>query len=387
MLDNDYILRHRKVQAIMEREGIQAMLVASNVNLLYLFGKIFSGIAYVPVVGEVEFFVRRPQSYGAYAHLHYVRKIEQLTEIVNCSNVATLALELDELSYSDIQRQHKLVPNSTLVNATAVLREARMVKTPGEIMATRATAEAHMAVYRQIPSLYKSGMTEHTLQIEIERIMRIGGSTGIFRTFGSAMEIYMGSLLSGDNAAAPSPYDFALGGAGTVALPLGATGEPLKKGSSVMIDMAGNYGPYLSDMSRTFSIGQLPEEAYRLHDLSRRMHQEVMQTATPGTSCAELYMQCLDIVESEGAKPYFMGLSQQAQFVGHGLGLQINELPVLTSRSRDTLTTGMIIAFEPKFVLPNIGAVGIENTYLVTESGIDNLTPLEEEIVDLTATL
>ena len=109
-----------------------------------------------------------------------------------------------------------------------------------------------------------------------------------------------------------------------------------------------------------------------------------MQKAAPGTSCADLYNESLRIVEEAGAGPYFMGTELQAQFVGHGLGLQINELPVLMGRSKDRLQPGMVIAFEPKFVLPHIGAVGIENTYLVTETGIENLTPAPEVIIDLT---
>ena len=78
-----------------------------------------------------------------------------------------------------------------------------------------------------------------------------------------------------------------------------------------------------------------------------------------------------------------MGFSQQAKFVGHGVGLDINEPPVLMGRSNDLLQPGMVIAFEPKFVLPGIGAVGIENTYLVTDKGVEKLTVLEEEIIDL----
>ena len=151
-----------------------------------------------------------------------------------------------------------------------------------------------------------------------------------------------------------------------------------------MVDMAGNYGVYCTDMTRTYSIGHLSDEAYRLHELSLEIHRQVMQKATPGTSCADLYNESLCMVEKAGAGPYFMGTELQAQFVGHGLGLQINELPVLMGRSKDTLQPGMIIAFEPKFVLPHIGAVGIENTYLVTETGIENLTPAPEEIIDLT---
>lgn len=89
------------------------------------------------------------------------------------------------------------------------------------------------------------------------------------------------------------------------------------------------------------------------------------------------------MAKEAGADQYFMGYGQQAQFVGHGLGLQINELPVLTARSRDLLQEGMVIAFEPKFVLPGVGAVGIENTYLVTADGVENLTPFTEDIIPL----
>ena len=303
---------------------------------------------------------------------------------MDTTQLTSVALELDEQTYSDIQRQARLFPNAKVHNATTLLREARMVKSPLEIKQIRQGAERHVRTYSYIKDLYRPGMTDRDLQIEIEYRMRRGGSVGLFRCFGTAMEIYMGSLLAGDNAGAPSPYDFALGGAGTLALPLGANGTPLEPGMAVMIDMAGNYGVYYSDLTRTYSIGRLPDEAYRLHELSRRLHREVMQQARPGTTCASLYTDTLAIVEAEGAKPYFMGTEQQAQFVGHGLGLQINEMPVLTGRSRDVLEEGMVIAFEPKFVLPSVGAVGIENTYLVTATGVKCLTPAPEEIIDLT---
>ncbi|MDO4692281.1 MAG: Xaa-Pro peptidase family protein [Porphyromonadaceae bacterium] len=383
MIHNDCFRRHERLQSLMRAGGIDAMLVASNVGLLYLFGQIYSGLAYVPAEGEAQFFVRRPQTYGEHPQVHYVRKIEQIADYVDLSHIKMVALELDELSYAEVERQRKLLPSATLANATQLLRTARMVKTEEEIKQIRHTAEAHMQVYRQIPQLYRSGMTDVELQIEIERVMRLSGSVGIFRTFGSAMEIYMGSLIAGDNAAVPSPYDFAMGGAGSMALPLGSSGVVIEEGTAVMVDMAGNYGVYMSDMTRTFSVGELTDEAYRLHELSRRLHREVMQAADPNTSCADIYNHTLELVEREGASEYFMGLDQKAQFVGHGLGLQINEMPVLMGRSRDVLQTGMIIAYEPKFVLPRIGAVGVENTYLVTETGVENLTPLDEAIINL----
>ncbi len=379
----DYRLRVERLQELLRRASIEALVVTSNVNLLYLCGSIFSGLLFIPAEGEAQCFIRRPQSYPESSTVHAIRKIEQLSDHIDTLALGSVALELDEQSYSDIQRQQKLFPNATFHNGTALLRQARMRKTPLEIEQTRACARRHVEVYELIPQVYRPGMTDRDFQIEIERLMRQHGSVGLFRCFGSAMEIFMGSLLAGDNAGVASPYDFALGGAGVPALPLGSNGTPLKEGMAIMVDMAGNYGVYYSDLTRTYSIGQLPEEAYRLHDLSLQLHREVMQQAKPGSSCAELWNECLRRVEAAGAKDYFMGTELQAQFVGHGLGLQINELPVLTGRSKDILEEGMVIAFEPKFVLPGVGAVGIENTYLVTSSGVECLTPAPEEIIDL----
>lgn len=372
-----------RLQRLMQTKGIDALVLSTNVNLYYLFGRIFSGIAYIPAEGNPSYLVRRPLGYEGVPFVHYIRKVEDLAGLVDLNTLEVVALELDELPYSEVIRQQNIFGQVTLANATAIMRELRMIKTDDEIRAIRQVAERHMAVYRQIPSLYRPGMTDIELQIEIERAMRLGGSIGIFRTFGVAMEIHMGSLIAGDNAGAASPYDFALGGSGSDALPLGANGTELREGMSVMIDMGGNYGAYLTDMTRTMSIGRLPEIAYRAHDLSRQMHEEIMQTARPGMPCSELYNHSLALAEEAGLGMYFMGGVQKAQFVGHGLGLQINELPVLTPRCRDILTPGMVIAYEPKFVLPSIGAVGVENTYLITEQGVENLTPHPEEIINL----
>lgn len=383
MYHSDHALRIAKLQAHMREMGAEALVIASNVNLYYLFGQIYSGIAYIPQEGVPTYLVRRPQVYEGIEHVRYVRKIEELQTYIKTSEVSSVALELDELSYSDIQRQQALFPSAKLINGSNILRRARMIKTALEIEMIRRVTDRHMHVYAQVPKLYRSGMTDIELQIEIEHEMRQNGSVGVFRTFGSAMEIYMGSLLAGDNALTASPYDFAMGGAGCDALPLGSNGTRLQTGMSVMVDMAGNYSPYLTDVTRTFSVGKLTDEAYRLHELSRTMHREVIETARLGIPCSEIYAKCMAMAQEHGAVDYFMGYGQRAQFVGHGLGLQINELPVLTARSSDILQEGMIIAFEPKFVIPHVGAVGVENTYLITSYGVENLTPLQEAIINL----
>jgi Xaa-Pro aminopeptidase len=150
-----------------------------------------------------------------------------------------------------------------------------------------------------------------------------------------------------------------------------------------MVDMAGNYKPYMDDMSRTFVIEHAPDIAYKAHSISIEIHNEVKKQAKAGLLCSDIYSIAEDIVNSNGLQKYFMGTVQQAKFIGHGVGLEINEPPVITPRSNETLESGMAFALEPKFVLPNIGAVGIENTYIVHHDGIENITKFEEELIVL----
>ena len=97
----------------------------------------------------------------------------------------------------------------------------------------------------------------------------------------------------------------------------------------------------------------------------------------------DLYKKAMEIVEGEKLEDYFMGHTQKATFIGHGVGIELNEQPVVTARSKDVLEENMTIALEPKFVLPGVGAVGVENTYVVTPEGLKSLTIFPEEIQEL----
>jgi Xaa-Pro aminopeptidase len=152
---------------------------------------------------------------------------------------------------------------------------------------------------------------------------------------------------------------------------------------TVMVDVGGMFTGYITDMTRTYSIGSAPEAAYRAHQVSIEIHDAVRETVKPGTVCEDIYELGLRIAAKNDLSRYFMGIAQHAKFIGHGIGLEINELPVLAPRFREPLVENMVFALEPKFVLPNIGAVGIENSYLVTETGLETLTIMEENMVEL----
>ena len=385
-MENELELKWRRIQQAMRQEEADGCLLTMNMNLYYVSGQVFNGYFYLPAEGRPYWFVKRltvPET----NQVHVIRKPEQMPELFRDLNLAMprkLLLEADELSYNEYIRLQHVFRAEATGNASALIRHIRMIKTPWEIEQMRISARKHEAVYREIPACYRPGMRDIELQIEIEKRMRVHGSLGYFRAFGSNMDIFMGSLLAGENAGEPSPFDFALGGTGMHASgPLGANGTLLREGTTVMADMSGNYTAYQTDMTRVFSIGKLPDRAYRVHRVALEIQARMERTAKPGVPCAELYRDALAMAGQEGLEDCFMGTRFQAKFVGHGVGLEINELPVLTTRSKDILQPGMTFAFEPKFVLAGIGAVGIENTFLVTDSGVEKMTLLDENIIEL----
>lgn len=377
--------RWQALQEELSAAGADGVLVTNNVNLYYLAGRIFSGALYLPLQGEPVFFVRRPSGWED-ERVVYIRKTEEIAQYLNRVGIhpRSVLFENDSLPYSEYQRYAALFTGVEIGNGTPLIRRIRSVKSRYEIELLKISARKHAEVYRTIPSLYRPGMTDIKLSIEIERQFRLHGSLGIFRIFGQSMEIFMGSLLAGDNADAPSPYDFALGGGGQhKSLPVGGNGTLLTGSMSVMVDLGGNFTGYMSDMSRVFSVGTLPEEAYRAHRVSLEIQEAVVAAAKPGTAAADLYHIAAQRVEEAGLAPYFMGHRQQSGFVGHGIGLEINEAPVLAPRSKDILQEGMTFALEPKFVIPGVGAVGIENSFAVTTDSVEKLTLLDEHIIPL----
>ncbi len=376
----------KKIQQQMQLSGADACLLCVDVNLYYLTGRIYNGYFYIPAEGKPYFFVKRPAGFSG-ENVYYIRKPEDITDILSAAAMELpeyLWLETDVLSYNESIRLEKIFRPARLGDAGKLMRNIRKVKTAEEIEQFRISAQRHVEVYKEVRECFRMRMTDLQLQYEIEYRMRKMGSLGLFRAYGSNMDVFMGSLLAGKNAEAPSPFDFALGGQGEHSIyPLGACGVVLEEGMAVMVDMAGNYTPYMTDMTRVFSVGRLADEAYRAHRVSLDIHERVMEMARPGTACADLYREAVDIAERAGLSDCFMGTQQQAKFIGHGVGLQINELPVLTPRSQEVLEPGMVFALEPKFVIPGTGAVGIENTLLVTDSGVENLTVFEEDIIPL----
>lgn len=374
-------LRLSRLTSLMKQAKADAMLITDNANLYYLTGRVYAGLMFITADGRVTYFVRRPIELTG-DNVIYIRKPEQMTEHISFG-AGSLAMELDITDYSAIERLKAIFPSATMTNASPVIRKARSVKTAEELRLIGLSGIKQERVYRRIPHLYQDGMTDLELQVEIERVSRLEGCLGQFRISGNSMELYMANILTGENADIPTPYDFAMGGAGLdPSIPVGANGSIIRQGTAVMADVNGNYTGYMTDMTRTFSLGGLPEKAMKAHQLSIDICRELASMARPGTEAAAMFHRAEKMAREAGMYEYFMGHRQKAGFVGHGLGIEINELPVIAPRSRDILEEGNVFALEPKFVIPEVGAVGIENTYAVTADGVKCLTLAPEQIIN-----
>lgn len=372
--------RVERIAAALASHGIDAMLIADNVNLFYVCGRVYAGYAYITAEAGVRYFVRRPVGFEG---VDYIRKPEQIVDLLGeCP--ATIAMMWDSLNVADYNRLSKAFAGATVVDGSAIMRGVRAVKSPMEIEMLTSCGVNHTEAYSHIPEVYRAGMTDVDLQIEIERLLRKQGCLGIFRVHGESMELFMGNILCGDNADNPTPYDFAMGGGGQdPSLPVGANGTVIEQGHAVMVDACGNFNGYMTDMTRTYCVGEVSPLARKAHQLSIDINHRLAKEGKAGVEAKRLYEIALEMVQAAGMEDYFMGHRQKAGFVGHGLGIEINEAPVLAPRSRDVLEVGNVIAVEPKFVIPGTGAVGVENTFVVREDCMECITLAPEEMMSL----
>ena len=137
-------------------------------------------------------------------------------------------------------------------------------------------------------------------------------------------------------------------------------------------------------MTRVFVLGRLATELEEAFSVSLRIQKYLADNLKPGTICEDLFLKAAAMAEEAGIGKNFMGApGENARFVGHGVGLELDELPVLAQGFKAQLQSGQTIAIEPKFVFPGQGVIGIENTFAVSGKGGVKLTDFADDIVSL----
>ena len=158
----------------------------------------------------------------------------------------------------------------------------------------------------------------------------------------------------------------------------------INRNEPVLVDYAFAYNGYIADQSRIFSIGKLDDDLLQAHEAMLKIQGIIKNAAKPVIPSGELYRIAIEAVDDMGYGDYFMGAGERRiRFIGHGVGLELDEYPFIAHKNEMKLEKNMVIALEPKLVIPGKGVVGIENTHVVSDEGLKQLTVYEESVIDV----
>lgn len=387
--------RIERLQERLAAEGCDGYLVTQNVDLYYLTGSMQNGYLFVPAQGEPLFYVRKSVTRAAQESCVRTEPLGSLRQFGSKladdfptlweNKQPTIAVEYDVLPVQQFDRLKQVIPGVHWRDGSVMMRELRMIKSAEEIELIRQSGRLIGEALEHALDLIKVGMTDLELMTEIEYFIRRRGHMGIMRMRGYNQEIITGMVGSGWAAAMPTYFDGPAGGQGLgPASPQSSGTKPIGRGEPILIDIGCCVNGYVIDQTRTAVIGSLSDELRAAYEVSECILRRTESALRPGTVCETLYSDALTTAQEAGLAEHFMGYGDdQVKFLGHGIGLEIDEWPVLARGFRYDLQPGMVIAIEPKFTFPGKGVVGIENTYHITGEGWENLTPFREGVIEL----
>jgi Xaa-Pro dipeptidase len=384
--------RLTKVRALMKKSTMGGLLVLKKMNYFYLTGTTQDGLLYVPSEGKPLLMVKRELERAR------VESPLDTIEALNSENTLyslivkhygdfpdTVGLELDVLPVKDFQRYRKSYPRVNFLDASKIFREARKIKSPFEIELMRTAGRIGKEVYEEARRVLKEGMTEIEMGGLLDAAAKRRGHEGLLRVRSFNYEAYSWHILSGETGGIVSQSDSPMGGLGlSPAFPVGASRKIIRAREPILLDYGICYHGYQADQTRMYSIGRMPQKFIDAYRACKEIHDAILQDVRPGADTEALFLKTLPLAEKLGYKDSYLGPpGLQTRFIGHGLGLELNELPFLAMGHSYPLEEGMVFAMEPKIVFPGEGAVGLENTVLVTSKGYEILPPIDQEIIEV----
>jgi Xaa-Pro dipeptidase len=381
--------RVKRFQGLLEENGIDGAFIIQKVDIYYLSGTDQNAVLWVPTAYEPLLMVRksleRAKQDAAVDQIIPLSSPSQMAEAIRDHSgrlPSRLGLEMDILPVKIFQAYENHLPGVEMVDISPLIRSVRMVKSPYEISCIRKAAEIADQMYEKVPEFVKESKREIDLALRAEAFYRGHGHPGLSRMRAFNTENVYGHIMAGASAAMPSDSPGPTGGCGPGPyLSQGAGHAHINPHEPILVDYTSNVEGYISDQTRIFSKGDLPERFHRAHRVMLEVQEAIAREGKPGAVAKDLYDVAVKIAEDGGWAQTFMGYPEPVPFVGHGLGLELDEWPIIGKDSEHILEKGMTIALEPKIIFPGEGVVGIENTFLVTEQGLEKLNRFPDEIM------
>ena len=376
------------LQGLLVDQHLDGALLRHPVDLFYFSGTAPTGYLWIPSEGSPILWVRRSlERARRESPLRRVKPypgLQDVGRLVSRKEDSRIGLEMDVLPAKEFLRMQQRLGGAKLEDASTLIRRVRQIKSPFEQESMRRAARLHAEVFAAIPGLIRASRTELELSARIEYALRCREHQGLVRLRQWNQDLFYGPVVSGSSACYPTPFDGPVGAQGLYpALPQGAGRKQLQRDEPILIDLVFGYNGYFVDKARTFAVGSLSKESIEAYRLCRAIQEEVLCRLKPGKPCSELYREVVQIFENRTPLwPHFMGCEDnKVAFLGHGVGLELDEWPLLTAGFEEVLRPGMTLAIEPKLFPPGTGGIGLENTYLVTDEGPEKITDFPDDLV------
>ncbi len=394
---SEYELRLARCRMLLAkyRPEVDGLLLADKVHIFYLTGTLGTGLFWLPLQGEPVLMLRKGTERAAMESpvqhiLPFVsyRELPFLTASVDSPLGDVLAVDKNKFSWNMAEMLQKRLPGLRFVAADEVMNRARAVKSAWEQEKMRVCGGIHAKVYDEIlPELFHTGLSEQELAfLYLTEVMK-QGSEGMCRMHAHGEEMFFGYASIGNDGLYPTSYNGPLGCRGLhPAIPfLGSREVVWHKHQCLALDMGCVKNGYHTDRTQIYWSGRadaIPHAMQRAQSICKEILCTALDMLRPGVTPAELWRTALDIAGKHNVLESFMGLGRdQVPFLGHSIGLCLDEWPAIAKSFNEPLEEGMTIALEPKISVPGIGMPGIEHTYLVCSDGPVPLTGTQMDIV------
>jgi Xaa-Pro aminopeptidase len=374
--------RMNRFRARMDRTqpGWELAAITGKIPLYYFTGTMQDGLLVIPQGGDAVFWVRQSYERAARESLFAdIRKMRSYRDIAGAMGrlPSTVYIETDLVPLSQLRRMQKHLPFTDVRAVDDQVASVRAVKSRYELSLMEHAGKIHRHVLEdQVPGMLSEGIDEITFYCELYTRMMKEGHQGIIR-FGGFNEMVLGEIGFGTSTICPVCVDTPGGVAGMhPSVPqMGNPERKLRAGDLVVVDIGCGYKGYQTDKTLSYMFGRpIPGHAIEAHFRCVEIQDELASMLKPGAIPSEIYRTVMAGLEPAFLKN-FMGFGEhRVKFLGHGIGLWIDETPVIAEGFDEPLEEGMVIALEPKKGIPEVGLVGIENTFAVTPRGGRSLT-------------
>ncbi|OGJ84616.1 MAG: hypothetical protein A2268_11345 [Candidatus Raymondbacteria bacterium RifOxyA12_full_50_37] len=381
-----------RLQKGLGAQALDGAFIFDKISLLYFTGTMANGAFFVPATGEPVYFVRRNPERALLESSHnriipyknfkdisaYLAKVGHL--------VANIGINEGAVTVSFYKMLQKNVPQSVFSDIGQLCARLRAVKSEYELNKMKKAGELSREIYALIPGLIKLGMSEWELGLLLFQESAKRGLNCMSRVAGGN-EFFFGNISFGENSLYPSAFDGPGGIRGrSPACPFLGSDRTLKAGDLIYIDMVTPCDEYYIDKTRVYSAGKPSQKAIDSFQKCCAIQDVVRDMLKPNVTPSYIYNKIYkEYIESDPEfAEHFMGYRQnQVKFLGHGIGIVLDEYPVIADKFNLPLEASMTIAVEPKKGIEGIGMVGIEDTFIVSPNGGINITEDFREIIVL----